>query len=226
LGWLVCNFEDISPSNLTTFIGQEIVAMNSKIKLQNHKVNSSRREKAANQRRQEQIRNILLAAGSVLIIASILFASLSKSVTHNVIPARIGSALGDFSLSDVKGNTVHLSDYKGKTVLINAWATWCPPCKAEMPLLNRYYQSHAQDGFILLAVNAGDSQNEAASFANQKGLAFPVLLDPGTQLLGRLGINSFPTSILIGRDGVVKTIHVGMFTPESIEAELTPLLVQ
>jgi thiol-disulfide isomerase/thioredoxin len=200
--------------------------MNSKIKLQNHKVNGSRREKVANQRRHEQIRNVLLAAGGILIIAAILFASFSKSAALNVVPARIGSALGDFSLTDVHGNTVHLSDYKGKTVLINAWATWCPPCKAEMPLLNRYYQSHATDDFVLLAVNAGDSQNEAASFANQNGLAFPVLLDPGTQLLDRLGINSFPTSILIGRDGNVKTIHIGMFTPESIEAELTPLLVQ
>ena len=95
-----------------------------------------------------------------------------------------------------------------------------------MPLLNRYYQSHTKDDFVLLAVNAGDSQNEAASFANQNGLAFPVLLDPGTQLLNQLGINSFPTSILIGRDGNVKTIHIGMFTPDSIEAELTPLLVQ
>jgi thiol-disulfide isomerase/thioredoxin len=200
--------------------------MNSKIKLQNHKVNVSRKEKAANQHRHEQIRNILFAAGGLLIISAILFASFSKSTARNLTPARIGSVVGNFSLTDVNGKTVQLSDYKGKTVLVNAWATWCPPCKAEMPLLNRYYQSHAQDGFILLAVNAGDSQNEAASFANQNGLAFPVLLDPGTQLLGQLGIDSFPTSILIGRDGVVKTIHVGMFTPESIEAELTPLLVQ
>ncbi len=200
--------------------------MNSKVKLQNHKENSSRREKAANRRRHEQIRSILLAVGSILIISAIVIASSSKSATQSVVPPRIGSALGNFSLIDVHGNTVHLSDYKGKTVLINAWATWCPPYKAEMPLLNRYYQSHTKDNFVLLAVNAGDSQNEATSFANQNGLAFPVLLDPGTQLLNQLVINSFPTSILIGRDGNVKTIHIGMFTPESIEAELTPLLVQ
>ena len=85
--------------------------MNSKIKLQNHKVNSSRREKAANRRRHEQIRNIFLAAGSILIISAILFALSSKSATQNVVPARIGSALGNFTLTDVHGNTVHL---KGK----------------------------------------------------------------------------------------------------------------
>jgi cytochrome c biogenesis protein CcmG, thiol:disulfide interchange protein DsbE len=75
-------------------------------------------------------------------------------------------------------------------------------------------------------VNAGDTRDEAASFANQNKLAFPILLDPGTQLLNQMNVRDFPTSILIGRDGKVKTIHIGMFTAESIEAEITPLLGQ
>jgi hypothetical protein len=68
--------------------------------------------------------------------------------------------------------------------------------------------------FVILTVNAGDSANQAAAFANQKGLAFPVLLDPNTKFLASLSVRSFPTSILVGSDGVVKAIRVSMFTPQ------------
>jgi peroxiredoxin len=95
-----------------------------------------------------------------------------------------------------------------------------------MPDLNAYYQTHQDEGFVILAVNAGDSASDAAVFANQKGLAFPVLLDPNTSLLTSLGVHSYPTSILVGADGVVKAIHVGMFTPEDLEEEITPYLLK
>lgn len=186
----------------------------------------SHRERVLIQRRNQKIRDLSLIVGGVVILLAVFWLLLGSAHDQNVIPARAGSSLGDFSLKDIQGKTVRLSDYKGKPVLVNAWATWCPPCKAEMPLLNQYFQAHASDGFMLLAVNAGDSQNEAASFASQNGLAFPVLLDPGAQLLSQLGIHSFPTSILIGRDGIVKSIHLGMFTSDTIETELTPLLKQ
>ena len=137
---------------------------------------------------------------------------------------KIGSPLGDFTLKDVTGKSVHLSDYAGKPVLINAWATWCPPCKAEMPTLNQYYQNHRNQGFVLLAVNAGDSQNTTADFVSQNSLSFPVLLDPGARVLDAMGINDFPTSIFIGRDGVVKTVHLGSYTSQTLEADITPFL--
>lgn len=191
-----------------------------------HGEGRSRKERAALQRRRQKNRDLLWVAGGALVLIIVFSLLLSAPRAQNVLPAQVGAALGDFTLSDIDGGTVHLSDFKGRPVLINAWATWCPPCKAEMPLLNQYYQAHASQGFVLLAVNAGDSRQEAASFATQKGLAFPVLLDPGTQLLNQLAIHSFPTSILVGKDGKVKTIHMGMFTAENIEAELTPLLNQ
>ncbi len=182
------------------------------------------KQQIAARRKQLKIRDTAIAAGAILLLIALGWMLLRSSGTQSVAPPRIGAALGEFSLSDINGKNVRLSDYQGKPVLINAWATWCPPCKAEMPLLNQYYQSHASQGFTLLAVNAGDSRDQAASFANQNGLAFPVLLDPGTRLLGQMAIDSFPTSILIGRDGKVKAIHVGMFTPESLESEVSPLL--
>jgi peroxiredoxin len=184
----------------------------------------SRREQIAAQQRRARIRNLLMAFGGILILLAIFLLIFRSSPVQSVRPPQVGSKLGDFSLQSITGETVRLSDYEGRPVLINTWAIWCPPCKAEMPLLNEYYQAHAAEGFVILAINAGDTQAEAAAFASQNSLQFPILLDPGTQLLDQMAIHSFPTSILIGRDGLVKAIHIGLLTQESIEVEISPHL--
>ncbi len=187
---------------------------------------TTRKELLAVRRRRQKITNLLFALGGILVIVAIVSLLSGNSTSLASSPAQVGRPLGNFSLTDVNGKKVHLSDYSGQMVLLNAWATWCPPCKAEMPDLNAYYQAHRQQKFIILAVNAGDPASAAAAFASQKGLAFPVLLDPNTQFLNSLGIQSYPTSILVGGDGLVKAIHIGMFSPETLEAEITPYLQQ
>jgi peroxiredoxin len=188
---------------------------------------TTRKELVARRQRQAKTKTFLLIGGGLLFLAALgLLFSERGSSTQAVGRAQVGKPLDDFSLTDIEGNTVRLSDYEGKVVLINAWATWCPPCIAEMPDLNAYYQAHQEDGFIILAINAGDSAEQAAEFADQKGLTFPVLLDTNTRLLSSLGINSYPTSILVGQDGIVKKIHVGMLTPQALEDEITPYLRQ
>ncbi|MGQ9490239.1 MAG: TlpA family protein disulfide reductase [Anaerolineae bacterium] len=166
----------------------------------------------------------LLAAGLILIGGLLLV--LDRSTTVPTGPARVGAALPDFTLTELSGKQVKLSDYAGHPVLINAWATWCPPCRAEMLALHDFYREHWADGFVLLAVNAGETQAQVRSFIQQTGFTFPVLLDPNTALLTDLGIRSFPTSILVGRDGKVKTIHVGMLTADQLQTEIAPLLVR
>ncbi len=184
---------------------------------------TTRKERADSRRRQQKIATSMFLTGGVLVVIVIVIL-LSSKHPNTLGPAQVGRTLGNFSLTDINGKIVHLSDYTGQTVLVNAWATWCPPCRAEMPDLNTYYQTHHNQGFMILAVNAGDAASDAAAFASQNSLAFPVLLDPDLQLLSSLGIHSFPTSILVGSDGVVKIIHVGMFTPTSLEKEITPYL--
>jgi peroxiredoxin len=187
---------------------------------------NTRQARAAERRRKQQRNIILLVTGGLLILIAAGFLLLKDAPVKELGPAQVGQPLGDFSLTDIAGRTVQLSDYAGKFVLINAWATWCPPCKAEMPDLNAFYETYQDNDFIILAVNGGDPASEAAAFADQVGLTFPVLLDPNTQVLDSLGVHSYPTSILVGPDGVVKTIHIGMFTPEMLEEEITPFILE
>ena len=114
----------------------------------------TRKERAASRRRQRSINSILVVAGGVLVVLVIGFLLSGKSSGQALTPAQVGKLIGDFSLSDIHGKTVHLRDYAGQAVLVNAWATWCPPCRAEMPDLDAYYQAHQNDGFVILAVNA------------------------------------------------------------------------
>ncbi len=186
----------------------------------------TRRERQAARRRATTIRNIGIIAGGALFLIALFFLTGGRSPAQSVTVARQGSPLGDFALQDLEGNTVKLSDYAGHPVLINSWATWCPPCRAEMPDLQAYYQAHQDEGFIILALNAGEAKGTAANFAAGMGLSFPVLLDPGTNVLNAMGIRNFPTSILVGRDGIVKTVHIGLFTPEALEQEITPYLAE
>jgi cytochrome c biogenesis protein CcmG, thiol:disulfide interchange protein DsbE len=142
----------------------------------------------------------------------------------NTPPTRIGHASGDFTLTSLAGNAVHLSDFKGQVVMLNGWGTWCPPCRAEMPTLNAFYRLHQAQGFQLLAINAGEDRAAVASFIAQTGFTFPVLLDPGELVLSSLGTRGLPTTYIIGRDGVLKSIHVGEFAAQDLATEVAPLL--
>jgi thiol-disulfide isomerase/thioredoxin len=153
-----------------------------------------------------------------------LLISFQFSQQEGVQKATLGKSVGDFALSDLEGETIHLSDYQGKFVLLNAWATWCPPCRAEMPDLNEFYQTHQDKGFEILAINAGETRDTAAQFANSLGLGFKVILDSDGKVLNGLGITGFPTSILIDPEGKVAMIHIGMIFPEDLNKKVLPFL--
>ena len=168
------------------------------------------------------IAGLLIGLGGLLLLtaAVLLYARTRPAVSF----PRVGSRLANFSLRDLDGNDIQLRDYSGKTVLINAWASWCPPCLAEMPMLVSEYRARKGNGFVILAINAGETPEEAVAFAAEYGMDFPVLLDPDSALLDSLLIDSLPTSVLVGADGVVKAVHIGMLSPEEFAAEFAPLI--
>ena len=134
----------------------------------------------------------------------------------------------DFKLKNIQGETIQLSEFKGKVVLINFWATWCAPCKKEMVHLDEFEKKYTDKGFSVLAISV-DSQksiSQVRSYIRAKKYSFDVFLDPNSQVLKKLNGNLMPTDILIGQDGTILWRHNGYLPGDEkeIEAEIKAAL--
>lgn len=131
-----------------------------------------------------------------------------------------------FELQDQYGNTHRLEDYKGKTIFLNFWATWCPPCRAEMPDIQKLYETYDREGdeaLIVLGVAAPQmgqekSEEEIKAFLEENGYTYPVLMDDTGELFYRYGIQAFPTTFMIDRDGNVFGYISGQLTMDMMES--------
>lgn len=135
-----------------------------------------------------------------------------KATTGGGIPAPMqGFQAPDFELNTMQGESVRLSTLRGRPVLVSLWASWCPPCKAEMPAFEQVYRQYADQGFTILAVNASnqDSLADAKAFVQANSLTFPILLDTQGQVAQLYNLRSLPTSFFISRDGVIREVVVG-----------------
>ncbi len=148
------------------------------------------------------------------------------STEFSVVPARVNFPAPEITLNDLSGNKVTLSDYREKIVLINNWATWCPPCKAEMPTLATYFKDHSDQGFTLLGIEAGDPLKDVAEFVKEYNLQFPVLIDPNNKSLILFHNDSLPSSYVIDHQGNVILAWTGPISREMLEKYVTPLLEQ
>lgn len=126
------------------------------------------------------------------------------------VPAR-GFLAPDLSLVTLGGETVSISNLHGRAVLLNFWASWCPPCRAEMPAIQAVHEEYAERGLVVLAVNATaqDSRAAAESFAAEYGLTFPILLDPAGDANRIYRIGSLPTTFFIDPDGIIREMVIG-----------------
>ncbi|KGK88617.1 TlpA disulfide reductase family protein [Clostridium sp. HMP27] len=123
----------------------------------------------------------------------------------------------DFKLKDLTGKEVSLSDYKGKKVFLNFWATWCPPCKAEMPEMEMLYQETKNSDLVILAVNLDEERNTVQKFINSNKYDFPVLLDTGNIVASQYEVVSIPTSFFIDKEGNIVDKHIGAMTIEDMK---------
>ena len=161
---------------------------------------------------------IVVGVGSLLWMGQQSATSASQPTTPT------GATAPDFALLSPEGREISLSDYAGQVILINWWATWCPPCKAEMPAINAFYEAHQADGFVVLAVNSQEGASTVKDFIQHNGFTFPILLDSQGQVMDRYHVRALPTSFIIDRHRVIQHIQTGEISPQQLEAIVEPLL--
>lgn len=130
----------------------------------------------------------------------------------------------DFKLKDLDGQQVSLSDYRGQVVLLNFWATWCGPCRKEIPDIRTVYGSYKDKGFVVLAVDIGETSTVVSPFVKQFEMGFPVLLDSNMAVARQYEAFSIPTSLFLDRQGIIREIRVGAMSQSVIEQAVSKLL--
>ena len=123
--------------------------------------------------------------------------------------ALVGGGAPDFTLPKSAGGNLRLAEQRGQVVMLNFWATWCGPCKQEMPKLNRLYEKYRGSGFVLLGMNIDDNPATAIATASRLGVQFPVLLDTEKKVSKLYDLSEMPSTVLIDRDGRVRYLHLG-----------------
>jgi thiol-disulfide isomerase/thioredoxin len=179
---------------------------------------------------------IILGAGLILLGLAV-FVAWPRADANTELPAPEDGSLAvpvevyyespNLELSGLDGADHELTEHLGEVVLINLWATWCPPCKAEMPTLEAYYKAHQKDGFVTIAVNDGDPEDSVADFVSEYKLTFPVWLDPTYEATDNaFKTRNLPSSFVIDREGYVRLRWVGEIDRAALEKYVTPLILE
>jgi cytochrome c biogenesis protein CcmG/thiol:disulfide interchange protein DsbE len=134
---------------------------------------------------------------------------------------KLGAAAIEFNCQDLEGQAWSLDKIRGKVVLLRFWADWCPYCRYEMPVIEKYYRKLNKEGFLVLAVNVKQSAEVALAFTAQLDVTFPVPLDPDGKMARRYGVYAIPTNFLIDRQGIIREILIGeVFKEEKFMRDL------
>jgi peroxiredoxin len=167
---------------------------------------------------------ILVGVALSLVLKNTGAASASSSADHSVVPLAVNYAAPNLALQNINDKNEALADFRGKILLVNQWATWCPPCKAEMPTIVKYYETYQDQGVDVVAIEAGEGKAEVAAFAKQYGMNFHVWLDPQSAALDAFKNGNLPNSYVIDRTGTVRYAWTGEINFAMLEKFVTPLI--
>jgi peroxiredoxin len=138
------------------------------------------------------------------------FTASPRAPFEGVKPVDLGDTAPDFLLEDTKGNLVALADLRGKVVLVNFWATWCPPCRAEMPSMEKLFAEMSGEDFIMLAINVEENgRSSVPAFLDKTPHSFPILYDDQGIVQKLYGVYKFPESFVIRKDGIIDDKVIG-----------------
>lgn len=170
--------------------------------------------------RNKKIMQIVILAAMFTIGLYVIVGNLTSGTVKY---PKIGDKAPDFALAGMDGKIDKLSNHKGKTVLLNFWGTFCPPCKAEMPAIQRQYEKWKPQGMEVLAVNLDPGKETVQSYLNQYGIDLPVLLDSREEVRKKYGVSQYPTTFFIQSDGTIHSIVVGEMVESFIENTLSDM---
>jgi peroxiredoxin len=175
------------------------------------------------------MRNVLLAVAIVALVAIVVTYAAERGAPTGSGggPATLaGAPAPSFQVERLDGTSAALSDYRGRVVLVNLWASWCIPCREEMPDLERLYGEDARRGLVVLGVDQGESSQAAGAFVRAHGVTFPVLLDEDQRYGRGYAAIGLPTSVVVDRSGRVVAGYDGALTIDQMRHAVDPSLAQ
>jgi peroxiredoxin len=149
------------------------------------------------------------------------FSDFTEKSRHLPGPSSDAPAPG-FELANISGESVNLGAYRGKVVLLNFWATWCGPCRLEMPAFQSRHEIYADD-LAVIAVNNGEDPHIVQTFVDELGLTFEVLLDPHAEVQRIYQVSGYPTTFMIDAEGIIRVRHIGLMTEDQLDGYLQEL---
>ena len=141
----------------------------------------------------------------VVVVGSLLMLLAAESVNAVGLKERAP----DFTLKNLEGSNLRLEEYRGQVVLINFWASWCGPCRQEMPLLDRLHHRYEDTGFAVLGVNVEGEIEPAQDIVDKTNVTFPILIDDGQKVSEMYDLQAMPSTVVVDRDGLIRYIHLG-----------------
>ena len=161
---------------------------------------------------------ILIFFGFFQDVSPLKVSDLSLEAAPLPVPS-LDAPAPNFELLSLTGEAIQLEAYRGKPVLLNFWATWCAPCRLEMPAFQRRYAEHAGE-LAVIAVNNAEAPADVQAFVTEMGLTFDILLDPAAEIQRLYQVRGYPTSFLIDAAGVIRVQHIGLMTEKQLDGYL------
>jgi peroxiredoxin len=174
-----------------------------------------------------KVKSINIRACAVLVVlimvlpSMMVFTACDGDNATDLAPApEVGYPAPDFTLTDLDGNLVRLSDFRGKVVFLNFWAIGCPPCRAEMPEMEELYQEYKDKDVVIIGVNLGEFRSSVQSFVEENGYSWTFVIDSTGQVTWDYLITAIPTSFFIDEDGIIRASQVSAMSKALMEAKL------
>ena len=133
---------------------------------------------------------------------------------------KVGRLAPDFTLTDLEGSSVTLSDFRGQVVFINFWATWCPACRAEMPEIEAVYQEYKDKDVVVIGVDLKESEDKVRRYIERGGYSWTFVIDTTGEVTRDYGVTAIPTSFFLDRQGIIRALKIGAMTKRSMESKL------